>query len=380
MKKAFNILLWVLGLFLIPLSIAGMSNGDVGAGIFILLLALFALPPVHNFILQRKKEDPAPPVVKEKKVKEKRVAKASKKDKGQSLGIFSFFSTLWAKYILRSSTKDFPHLSKGKLRILAKAKHSWSIGYKEKLHRLLLSDFEKKINLENLSTIGPAYLDFHRFLLSDFGREEMEALYNTSRVVSFIVESAKKEDGGLSPEQLKEIIAYSQSLDCPDFDSVSKIQEAFGAYITKWEIENNTFVSLDSDFILGKEEHCIFKIASCQMIETKEVMRQVNYAGAGLDIPVSKHIGIKGGTYGISTEREDRDFSKGFGVLNVTSKRLLFKAEGRITTIKAGSIVDIEAYDNALVVLKSSGNPLTIRTKEALKLYQYLKTMIKLAA
>lgn len=413
MKTVFKIILWIVGLFLIILSLFGFSQGDIGLAIFILCVGLFSLPLIHGLLFKKKKQ-----TFKEKKevVNQKEEAvirtppptenngstdnynqseskrtpttvkivnnlKDNSEQKKKTGGFFKWFgkqkNIFKSGLAINSSIKDFPNISDKKIETITKTKEYWSYDDKNKIKKVLLDGFDRKINIENIASLGSRYLTFYQSILSDYGADELTRRFKYVKVQSFAVEEANKTNESLSPAQITKIVDYSISQKDTELNNESKVKSEFKFYVMNWEIENNLFTSLPTDFILNKNELCIFKLPNCEMLETKQVTRRINYGGPSFRMNLGKGISYRVGSYDFSTTKEDQEISKGIGDLNITTKRILFKASGRVTTIKSNTIVDIDPYQNAVVIFKESGNPITIKTNQGLTLYQYLKTMTR---
>lgn len=78
----------------------------------------------------------------------------------------------------------------------------------------------------------------------------------------------------------------------------------------------------------------------------------------------------------MSQEKETVNQSKGIGILNLTTKRILFKNADKNVTITLKSIVDIEPFNDAVKIFRSSGNPLIFKVTDGIKLSQYLNGAI----
>jgi hypothetical protein len=78
------------------------------------------------------------------------------------------------------------------------------------------------------------------------------------------------------------------------------------------------------------------------------------------------------GSYNVTAERETVNQLKGTGIVNVTTKRILFKSPDKHLTIPMTSIIEIQPYKDAVMIAKATGNPYTFALKEGAKMYQYV--------
>lgn len=184
-------------------------------------------------------------------------------------------------------------------------------------------------------------------------------------------------DEALDPDEVNSLVNKANELGIEKYQNEDAIRQDYSYYIKNWEFDNGVFPQLQSDFIMNKNESCIYKVSNIELLEQKEVTNRINYAGPRARIKIAKGLSYNLGSYGYSTNKETRRISKGIGVLNVTTKRILFKASQKNTTIRLSAIVDLEPFSDGLKIYKSTGNPLIIKDNNGAELYQAVNGAIR---
>lgn len=292
------------------------------------------------------------------------------------MGLFDWFKG-WGTAIkivnaLDGSIKQFPNIDNKKLDTLIKTKSKWSEKDIQTISKRIIDGYDKKVNSENVESFGQKYLEFYQTVFPEQDGQEIIKKINSNKVENFIF-ARIKDDEALDPNEINEIINYSRSLDVADFDTKDKIRQEYDYYVTNWELDNGQFPNLPSDFVLKKNEVCIYRLDNCELLERKTVTKRVNYSGPSYRIKITKGFSYRLGSYNVSTQKQTVDISKGRGLLNVTTKHIMFKNSNGITTINNSTIVDIEPYRDAIMITKSSGKPVIIKTADAVRLYQFVR-------
>ena len=89
---------------------------------------------------------------------------------------------------------------------------------------------------------------------------------------------------------------------------------------------------------------------------------------------ITKGLSYRVGSYNVSSQKEIVKVSKGTGIINVTTKRIIFKGSETSTTINTSAIIDIEPFSDAVTIFRSKGQPVTIESADAVNLYKYLRS------
>lgn len=178
------------------------------------------------------------------------------------------------------------------------------------------------------------------------------------------------EDESLSPDEVKFLHGKATELNIEEYNSPNSIRESFNYYIKNWELNNGIFEELTPDFILNRNEVCFYRNQQVELLERKEVTNRLDYAGPRARVKIAKGLSYNLGSYSYSTSKTLKEISKGIGIVNVTTKRILFKTDSKNTVIRLSEIVDIEPYQNGVVIFRSSGNPYIFKTENGLELYQ----------
>ncbi len=185
------------------------------------------------------------------------------------------------------------------------------------------------------------------------------------------------EDDALAPEEIKKLVIKANELNIERFNSEESIRKEYAYYIKNWEFDNGIFEEVISDFILSKNETCIYRNEQVELSERKELSNRINYSGPRARIKITKGLSYNLGAYNYSTNNVLKEISKGIGLVNVTTKRILFKSEEQNKVIRLSEIVDIEPYSDGIIIFRSSGNPCLFRTEKGLELYQAVNGAIR---
>jgi hypothetical protein len=402
MKPILNIIRWIVGVILLLASIAGFAGGDIAVASFSVIIALLCLPPVAA-LLSKKMMKPAPAIAGQPSSETTSTAmytavslagnvsnpsnsnqvivaspvEETVTEKKKSGGFFSKF-TGWGSAIktaltLENCIKQFPDVKQASLDKLIQSKPKWSQGDTETIHQRLIDKYDLKVNAENVEQLGQRYLDFYKTIFP--GQDGSEILYkiNVSRIEAFLFTKVN-DDEALDPTEIEQVISYSKSLNVQEFDSKEKIRRDYDYYITNWEIDNKIFQGLPADFMLDKNEQCIYKLPKCELVKRKSVTRSISYGGMSYRMKLGKGLSYRVGSTSISTQKETIEVSEGYGILNVTSKRILFKGKEGVVAINNNAIVDMEPFKDAVIIHKTSGKPISINTNDGMTLYQYLRS------
>lgn len=294
------------------------------------------------------------------------------------MGILKWFretgTALKVVQTLDGLIKRFPNIDQKKLDYLISKRENWNDD-KEVIKKRVIDGYDKKINVDNYKELSAQYIEFFQ---SIFPKEETKKIHekiNINKLEEFVL--LRINDDALDPTEIIEIQEYSKELKLSKYESKEKIRDKFEYYVINGELDNGIFPDISADFIMQKTEQCLYRNSSVNLLERKQVTKRINYAGPRARIKIAKGLSYSVGSYNVSTQKEMQDVDKGTGVLNVTTKRLLFKSPVKNITIRHSTIVDIEPFSDAVIITKSSGNPLIFRTKDAVKLYQYLNGAIR---
>lgn len=400
MKTALTITRWTLAVILLLCAILGFSEGDIAPSIICVIIALLLLPPVAALLFKKQlkpaiangqtidagtvtpfapvqtlSQQASTPVV-VKQTESKPVAESARVAK-KSGGLFAWFkgwgSAIKTAMALEGCIKQFPNINPASLNKLIQSKPKWSEGDTEAIRKRIIDKYDIKINADNVESLGQRYLDFYKTIFPGHDGNEILHKISVSRVEAFLFTKVN-DDEALDPSEIEEVIRYSKSLQVSDFDSKEKIRQDYDYYITNWELDNKVFKGLTSDFMLDKNEQCIYKVEKCELVKRKSVTRSVSYGGASYRMKLGKGLSYRVGSMSVSTQKETIEVSEGYGLLNVTTKRILFKGKEGVVTINTNSIVDMEPFNDAVIIHKTTGKPISLNTKDGLTLYKYLRS------
>ena len=405
MKTALTITRWTLAVILLLVSIVGFSEGDFAPAIISVIIALLLLPPVAAFLLKKQLKPaianqpaidagtvtaftPAQPASKEanvpvqikaesKPVAETIQAAEPAKVVKKSGGLFGWLkgwgSAIKTAMTLEKCIKQFPNTNPATLNKLLQSKPKWSEGDTEAIRKRIIDKYDIKINADNVESLGQRYLDFYKTIFPGHDGQEIMYKISVSKVEAFLFTKVN-DDEALDPSEIEEVITYSKRLNVTEFDSKEKIREDYDYYITNWELDNKVFKGIQSDFMLDKTELCIYKVEKCELVKRKSVTRSVSYGGASYRMKLGKGLSYRVGHTSVSTQKETIEVSEGYGLLNVTTKRILFKGKEGVVTINTNTIVDMEPFKDAVIIHKTTGKPISLNTADGLTLYKYLRS------
>lgn len=295
------------------------------------------------------------------------------------MGLFSWVTDSITAFkvvgALDKAIGQFPNIDKKLIDTLLKNKEHWSKEY-DIVKKRVIDGYDKKLNAGNVNELGEKYLDFFRVLFPNETGDEILSKVNIHKIENVAQKKIDQKDL-LTPDDTQELVQLSQQLKVADYDSIDKIKNKFEYFITNWELYNGQFPSYEPDFILQKNEKCIYKRHSVELLERKQVTKKVNYAGPRMRIKIAKGLSYNLGSYNVGVEKQTVNLSRGTGTLNLTTKRILFKSYEKNVTITLKSIVDIEPYSDAIMISKGTGNPMYFMVPDGLKFYQYLNAAIR---
>lgn len=244
------------------------------------------------------------------------------------------------------------------------------------IHDKIKNRMVSHLSGSNYKDLGAKYLDIYYRLIGDYKIDELTAYISKLEVENFAIERIN-DDQALSPKEIDEIVSYSLQKSVKEFSDANQVRQKFDYYITNWMIDNNNLSVLESDFILQKNEECYYKNQQVELFQQKNKLTRVNVAGPRVRIPIMKGLSYNIGSYNVNTKTEQVEVSLGVGRVNITNKRVLIGTSQKHTAITLSSIVGIEPYSNAVKIHKSNSAPITIKTVDAIKLYQYLNGIIR---
>lgn len=273
------------------------------------------------------------------------------------------------------SIRQFPNIDRNVIQTYLSRKENWSKELYGDIKKRIIEGYDKKVNIYEIERLGDKYLAFYKEIFPEDEGKEIKEKIRKSRVELF-AQQQLDSNRALNPNSLNEIVTKSIELGIEDLNTVEKVRSKFEYNILNWELQNGIFPSHESDFILQKGEQCIYKSSSAELLERKQVTTRVNYAGPKVRMNIMKGVSYSVGSYNVSQEKETVNQSKGIGILNLTTKRILFKNADKNVTITLKSIVDIEPFNDAVKIFRSSGNPLIFKVTDGIKLSQYLNGAI----
>jgi hypothetical protein len=399
MKTALNLTRWIVGILALLVSIPGFAGGDIALASILVIIALSILPPVAGFIsIKLRKPALDTPVllaaestpfneniiydgnktslrvVKDVTVEQPQPKiKSTKPRKGLLGWVSAWGSAIKTVYLLEACIKQFPDVKPASLNKLLQKKAEWDEGEIATLSKRVIDKYHAKVDADNLNPMGQRYLDFYLSIFPEHTGAEITHKINVTRVEAFLF-SKVNDDEALDPSEIQDVIAYSKSLDVKELDTKEKISNEYGYYIMNWELDNKVFQGLPSDFMLDKNELCIYKLSKCELVKRKSVTRNISYGGASYRMKMGKGLSYRIGSYSVSSQKETIEVSEGYGILNVTTRRILFKGKEGVVTINTNSIVDMEPFKDAVIIHKTTGKPISLNTADGLTLYKYLRS------
>ncbi len=184
-------------------------------------------------------------------------------------------------------------------------------------------------------------------------------------------------DEALDPDEINSLVVIANELGIEKYQNEEQIRLDYGFYVKNWEFDNGIFKEVPTDFIMNKNETCIYRNEQVELLEQKEVTNRINYAGPRARVKIMKGLSYNVGSYKYSTSKETKRLSKGVGTINITTKRILFKAGQKNTTIRLSAIVDLEPYSDGLMIFKSTGNPVILMDENGAELYQSINGAVR---
>jgi hypothetical protein len=271
--------------------------------------------------------------------------------------------------------KKFPNINQKKLDYILSKREYW-IEEKETIKKRIIDGYSKNIDVENYKELSQKYIDFYQTVFPNENGEEIKTLISVNELEEFVLKRINDDDA-LDPNEIAEIKTKCIEMGLSEYDNDEKIRTKFEYFVINGELDNGIFPNIAPDFILNKNEQCLYRKENVELNERKQVTKRINYSGPRARIKIVKGLSYNIGSYNFSTQKEMQDVFKGKGIINITTKRILFKSPEKKLTIRHSAIIDIETFSNAIIISKSTGNPLIFRTEDAIKLYQYLNGAIR---
>lgn len=295
------------------------------------------------------------------------------------MNLFKWFSNAGTAFkviqTLDEMIKKFPSIERKKLDYLISKKESW-INDSELIKKRIIEGYDKNITVENYKQLSSKYIEFYQEIFPNENYDDISQKEKNHELNAFVL-SKINDDDALSEFEIVEIVEKSKQLNLSQYDSIEKIRNKFEYFVINGEIDKGIFPNLESDFIMQKSENCIYRQNYVHLLERKQVTTKINYSGPSVRLKIAKGLSYNIGSYNVSTQKELQDISKGTGIFNITTKRILFKSNEKNLSVLFSSIINIEPYSDAVIISKSSGNPLVFRTTDSIKLYQYLNGAIR---
>ena len=377
MKLLLTIARWAIGVICCLVSIGGFASGDMAAAIAVLVFGLLLLPPVTALFFKKNLAfaGAGPEAI----VVPALTGNASEKP-AKATGILAWFKG-WGTAInvalrVDSLVKSFPNIDPKKLQAFIALKTSLGEDEINTLRKRVIDGYDKKITPDNVDALGHAYLELYKSIFTDDDGAVLLKKIAVHQVEAFAFTKIK-DDEALDPAETDAIIAFSQQRGVEEYDSVEKVAASYDYYIMNWQLDNGLFAGVAADLILQKNEICLFTLPTVELLEKKSVTTRVGYSGFSSRIKITKGLSYRLGSYNVSSTKEMVDVSKGKGLLNVTTKRILFKNADGVTTINSNAIVDLEPFKDAVIIFKATGKPITIRTADAVSLYKYIRSAMR---
>lgn len=180
----------------------------------------------------------------------------------------------------------------------------------------------------------------------------------------------------LNPEFIPDIIKEADKFGISDEYSSDKLYSRFAKNIEYWNADNGRLSELPADFIMQKDEKCVFRDLRCSLYEDRTVTNRVNYGGVRGRVKIAKGLSYNIGSYGVSTSKSTSSTLIAVGKFNITNKRVLFGSGLKNVTIPLTSIIDVEPYTDAVVISKSSGKPQTFHVRDGILCFKILNSII----
>jgi len=348
MKQFFIVVRWTIGLFIILLGIVGLSEKDYSFAFFTLVIGILVIPhkQILNFLNKKRK--------------------------------FNYLDNVLTSSLIKTIIIEFPNFNNEYITNFLNSKKKLTNDKIIKLKKEFTKKIVKRLEVKDAS----------------LAKEKLELLYNTLfdsdipenilqkanlNIVRELIIKSISDDDSLDPNEIKEIINLSKKLNVLEYENEENIRKELNYYITNWELDNGIFPDLQSNFILKKNEKCIYVNNDTEMLIRKEVSKRINYSGPRARIKIAKGLSYNIGSYNYKIEKEIKDITQGFGILNVTTKRILFKNRDKNVTIRLSSIINLELFSDAIMVMKETGKPIIFKVGDdkGLELYQMVNGAIR---
>lgn len=121
-----------------------------------------------------------------------------------------------------------------------------------------------------------------------------------------------------------------------------------------WNLSQGNFSDQWVDVRLQSGERCAYQFFA-RLYETRTVTRRIQYAGPTASIRIIKGVRFRLGDLAVNRVTKDVLKELDFGILYLTTKRLLFDGERKSTSIPLKRIINFQCYDDALVIEKDGG-------------------------
>lgn len=195
-----------------------------------------------------------------------------------------------------------------------------------------------------------SYLGLPRAAAEEFFRDECGAYIRYRLTKAF-------GDGYVSPSEDATLAELVRSVGLgPQWDSDT--DRALVGARHAWAVDHGPLPSVPTDLgLLGDE--VAHAVADCEAFENRERTVGVSYAGLTFSIPIVPGMRFRVGQLAVDRQNLSYSHKLGTGDLTVTSKRLIFRSPERAITAKLTSIIDIEAYTDAVTVQRTQGKPIT---------------------
>jgi TM2 domain-containing membrane protein YozV len=194
---------------------------------------------------------------------------------------------------------------------------------------------------------------------------------------SLLVEDCLSDES-LDPNEINLLHSKAIELNIVEYKSEDKIRKDYRYYIRNWEFDNGIINPIESDFILNSNESCLFS-CDAEVFEYKDVISRISHAGPSVRIKLMKGLSYNMGSSSVKINKDTVKLSKGIGKLNITTKRILFKANQKVSNVLISQIVDLEPFTDGILIYKSSGNPIFIKYSSVEDLYQSINGSIRLS-
>jgi hypothetical protein len=162
-------------------------------------------------------------------------------------------------------------------------------------------------------------------------------------------------DGTVSPEEAADI---EQLEDWLGMTVTDRGQAALDRARRLWDLTAGPLpsVPVDIGLLRGETAHAVVRAVA---YESRAQSVGFRYAGASLSVPIIKGVRFRLGQVAYDRQHVRFDHRLGDGDLIVTNVRLIFCGPERAITSQLTSVLDIDAYSNAVVVQRTAGKPVT---------------------